>query len=309
MTGRLLVVGSLNHDLVVAVEELPGPGETVLGAELVERDGGKGANAAAAAARLGASVTMVGAVGADARGDGALQALIQDGVDVGFVERLADRSTGVAIVAVDSAGENQIVVAPGANAELTAGHVERALAARDGQLDALLVSCEVPDEAVAAAVRGAHARGLACVLNPAPARPSLLELARWSPVLTPNRSEAARLTGEGDPEAAAAALAARTSAPVVVTLGALGALLVAPGGGPARRLPAGAATVRDTTGAGDAFNGALGARLARGDTPDAAAEYAVAAAGCAVGTLGARAPLDPGAVAEALSRAASPSDR
>ena len=113
MSGRLLVVGSVNHDLVVAVERLPAPGETVLGAELVERDGGKGANAAAAAARLGASVAMVGATGADARGDGARAALEAAGVDVALVARLEDAPTGVAVVAVDAAGENQIVVAPG----------------------------------------------------------------------------------------------------------------------------------------------------------------------------------------------------
>jgi len=294
MTGRLLVVGSINHDLVVTVDELPGPGETALGAELVERDGGKGANAAVAAARLGASVTMVGAVGADARGDRAARALAEAGVDVTLVQRLEDRATGVAVVAVDPAGENQIVVAPGANAALTAAHVEHAIAVRSGSTDALLVSCEVRDDAVAAAVRGAHERGLPCVLNPAPARSSLLELARWAPLLTPNRSEAARLSGEEDPAAAAATLAARTGAPVVVTLGAAGALLVVPGGGPGRRFPAPDVAVRDTTGAGDAFNGALCARLAGGAALQAAVADAVAAAGRCVAALGARAPLDRG---------------
>jgi ribokinase len=297
MTGRLLVVGSLNHDLVVAVERLPGAGETVLGADLVERDGGKGANAAAAAARLGAAVAMVGSTGADARGEEARRALADVGVDVAHVERLEDRPTGVAVVAVDPDGENQIVVAPGANAGLTAAAVERALDARAGAVDALLVSCEVPDEAVAAAVRGAHARDLRCVLNPAPARPSLLALARWAPLLTPNRTEAALLSGEEEPEAAAAALAARTGAPVVVTLGADGALLALPDGAPVTRFPARAVAVRDTTGAGDAFNGALGARLALGDELDAAVAYAVAAASCAVTTPGARAPLTPDTVA------------
>ncbi len=141
---------------------------------------------------------------------------------------------------------------------MTAAQVERALEARAGAVDAVLVSCEVPDEAVAAAVRGAHARGLRCVLNPAPARPSLLELARWAPLLTPNRAEAARLAGEEDAEAAATALAARTGAPVVVTLGEDGALLVEPGGGRGAS-PRARSDVRDTTGAGDAFNGALGA--------------------------------------------------
>ena len=300
MSGRLLVVGSLNLDLIVTVERLPRPGETVLGADLVERDGGKGANAAAAAARLGASVAMVGATGADDRGDAARHALARDGVDVEHVERLEDRPTGVAVVAVDPAGENQIVVAPGANAALTPAHVEQALAARAGAVDALLVSCEVADEAIAAAVRGAHEQGLPCVLNPAPARASLLALARWAPLLTPNRMEAALLSGEEEPEAAAAALAARTGAPVVVTLGPAGALLARPDGGPATPFEARSVAVRDTTGAGDAFNGALGARLALGDALEPAVAYAVAAAGCAVGTLGARAPLNPDAVAAAL---------
>ena len=239
MSGRLLVVGSVNHDLVVAVERLPAPGETVLGAELEEHEGGKGANAATAAARLGAAVAMVGAVGAEERGDGALAALTAAGVDVALVERRDDAPTGVAVVAVDGAGENQIVVAPGANATVTAAQVERALEERAGAVDAVLVSCEVPDEAVAAAVRGAHARGLRCVLNPAPARPSLLELARWAPLLTPNRAEAAALAGEEDAEAAATALAGRTGAPVVVTLGEDGALLVGAGRGAALPRPGG----------------------------------------------------------------------
>ena len=299
MSGRLLVVGSVNHDLVVAVERLPAPGETVLGAELEEHEGGKGANAATAAARLGAAVAMVGAVGADERGHGALAALTGAGVDVALVERRDDAPTGVAVVAVDGAGENQIVVAPGANATVTAAQVERALEERAGAVDAVLVSCEVPDEAVAAAVRGAHARGLRCVLNPAPARPSLLELARWAPLLTPNRAEAAQLAGEEDAEAAATSLAGRTGAPVVVTLGENGALLVEPGA--ARRFPARAVSVRDTTGAGDAFNGAFGARLALGDALGDAVAYAVAAAACSVTTPGARAPLDPAAVERALA--------
>ncbi|HYI20498.1 MAG TPA: PfkB family carbohydrate kinase [Solirubrobacteraceae bacterium] len=299
MSGGLLVAGSINHDLVVAVERLPGPGETVLGGELAEHDGGKGANAAAAAGRLGARVWMVGATGGDSRGERARDALAAAGVDIGTVEILEDAPTGVAVVAVDAAGENQILVAPGANAEVTAALVAHAL--KSLPADAVLVSCEIPDDAVAAAVRGAHARGLPCVLNPAPARPSLLELAELAPVLTPNRAEAARLAGAEAPEAAGAALAARTGAPVVVTLGAGGALLVAPGG-PVRRFPARVADVVDTTGAGDAFNGALAWRLALGEELEDAVPYAVAAAGLAVGTPGARAPLTAAAVERALRR-------
>jgi ribokinase len=299
MSGGLLVVGSINHDLVVAVERLPGPGETVMGGELAEHDGGKGANAAAAAGRLGARVWLAGATGGDARGERARDALAAAGVDIGQVSVLDDVPTGVAVVAVDAAGENQILVAPGANAEVAEPLVEQALAAVPA--DAVLVSCEIPDDAVAAAVRGARARGLPCVLNPAPARPSLLELAALAPVLTPNRAEAARLAGVDGPEAAGAGLAARTGAPVVVTLGAEGALLVAPGGA-VRHFPARVADVVDTTGAGDAFNGALAWRLALGAALEDAVPYAVAAAGLAVGTPGARAPLTAAAVERALRR-------
>jgi ribokinase len=287
VTGRLLVVGSINHDMVVTLESLPRPGETVLGADLVERDGGKGANAAAAAAQLGATVSMVGAVGTDPRGERAIAVLEAAGVDVSWVERLPEHATGVAIVAVDDAGENQIVVAPGANARLTAAHVERALGQ---EADAVLVSCEIPDDAVAAAVRGAGARGLPCILNPAPARAAVLELARHTAILTPNRTEAAQLTGRDDPDGAASALAARTGAPVIVTLGERGALLRVPGRA-TRKYPAPTVPVVDTTGAGDAFNGALGAGLALGHELEAAVANAVAAAARSVETLGARAPL------------------
>ncbi len=287
MSGRLLVVGSINHDLVVTLDDLPRAGETVLGAQLVERDGGKGANAAAAAAQLGANVMIVGAVGTDARGERALDALLVAGVDVSLVERLETAVTGVAIVAVDAAGENQIIVAPGANAMLTADQVEQAVATAP---DAVLVSREIPDAAVAAAVRGASARGITCVLNPAPARSAVLDLARHAAILTPNRTEAAQLTGRDDPDGAASALAARTGAPVIVTLGERGALLRVPGR-PTRTYPAPSVKAVDTTGAGDAFNGALAAGLALGHELEAAVANAVAAAGRSVETLGARAPL------------------
>ena len=281
MSGRLLVVGSVNHDLVVAVERLPAPGETVLGGRAGgarrgqgrERGGGR-----RAARRVGGDGRRDGR--GRARGRRARRRWRRRAWTSRCVARLEDAPTGVAVVAVDAAGENQIVVAPGANAAVTAAQVEAALAARAGAVDAVLVSCEMPDEAVAAAVRGAHERGLRCVLNPAPARPSLLELAPWAPLLTPNRAEAARLAGEDEPESAAVALAARTGAPVVVTLGEAGALLVDGRRGAVAALPGprGRRCV-DTTGAGDAFNGALGARLALGDALADAVAYAVAAAG------------------------------
>src|SRR4051812_30177974 len=224
--GRVLVVGSVNVDLVVRAEKLPAPGETVSGGTFARHGGGKGANQAVAAARLGAEVTMIGAVGDDELGDEALRALAGEGVDTGAVARLEGVPTGVALIAVDAAGENQIAVASGANAELGEGAVERAMAAAAAAGEdepVTLLGFEVPDDAVLA---GARAAPGPVVCNPAPARPLPDGLTGRGPILTPNATEAHELTGEEDPEAAARALAARTGAAVLVTLGARGVLLL-----------------------------------------------------------------------------------
>ena len=217
---RVIVVGSVNTDLVVVAERLPAPGETVSGGRFSRHGGGKGANAAVAAARLGAHVTMVGAVGRDPFGDEALELLEREGVETGAVARV-DAPTGVALINVDAAGENQIAVASGANAEVDAGAVERAVRAAGPGV--VLTNHEIPLAARLAAARAAQGP---VVLNPAPAQELPDELLALGPILTPNAGEAAELTGEQDPEAAAAALAERTGAPVVVTLGARGALVL-----------------------------------------------------------------------------------
>jgi len=257
------VVGSVNVDLVVRLPALPAPGETVTGGTFERHGGGKGANQAVAAARLGARVGMVAAVGDDDLGAEALALLEAEGVDVAAVARLGDAPTGVALIAVDEAGENQIAVAPGANAALGGEAVERALC-RVTRGVVLLGGLEVRDGAVLAGARAARAAGLPVVLNPAPARALPGEVLDLSPVLTPNRSEARALAGEDEPEAAARALAARTGAAVVVTLGADGALVV--DGEVVERVPAPRVEAVDTTGAGDAFNGALAFELAGGAT-------------------------------------------
>ena len=234
---RVIVVGSVNTDLVVVTERLPAPGETVSGGRFSRHGGGKGANAAVAAARLGAHVTMVGAVGGDPFGDEALELLEREGIETGAVARV-DAPTGVALINVDAAGENQIAVASGANAEVGAGAVERAVRAAGPGV--VLTNHEIPAAARLAAARAAQGP---VVLNPAPARELADELLALGPILTPNAGEAAELTGEQEPEAAAAALAERTRAPVVVTLGARGALVLDGGvghrlagaGGDARR--------------------------------------------------------------------------
>jgi ribokinase len=284
----VIVAGAINVDLVVAAPALPGPGETVVGRRLERHGGGKGANAAVAAARLGAAVALVGAVGDDELGSAALAELEAEGVALDAVARLGDEPTGAALIVVDAAGENQIAVAAGANSQVGAGLVGRALEPLLGDASVLLASCEIPLEGVRAAVELAARAGLRVVVNPAPVLDGLLALAPCHPLLTPNAGEASALSGEDDPEVAARALAARTGAPVVVTLGPDGVVLAEPGGAP-RRIPARAPErVADTTGAGDAFNGALAAELATGRGLDDAVGFAVAAAARAVERQGAR---------------------
>jgi ribokinase len=286
MAGRVVVVGSVNVDLVVAAPSLPRPGETVTGGTFARHGGGKGANQAVAAARAGASVALVGAVGADDLGEEALRELAAEGVDVTAVARLDGIATGVAAIVVDERGENQIAVASGANAALDGATVEAGLARLlGGDGGVVLLGHEVPEAAVAAGLRAAAAAGWRAVLNPAPARPLADGLA--GVLLTPNAEEARELAGEEGAEAAARALAGRTGAPVLVTLGAEGALLV--DGDEAERLPAPRVQVVDTTGAGDTVNGALAAALAAGVPLEEAARTAIAAAALSTRAHGARA--------------------
>ena len=274
---NVIVVGSVNADLVVSVAELPRAGETVTGGTFARHGGGKGANQAVAAARAGASVAMVGAVGADDLGDEALRELAAEGIDVSAVARLDGVPTGVAAIVVDARGENFVAVASGANAEV----VVSAIPPGDG---VVLLGHEVPEAAVVAGIRAGREAGRRMLLNPAPARRLADDLE--GVLLTPNAHEARALTGEQDVEAAARALAAQTGAPVLVTLGADGALLL---DGVVERLPAPVVEVVDTTGAGDAVNGALAAELAAGRPLREAARFAMVAAALSTRVAGARA--------------------
>ncbi len=309
MTARVLVVGAVNVDLVVATDQLPGPGETVVGPGVERHGGGKGANAAVAAARAGAEVRFCGAVGADDTGAGALAELRAEGVDVTDVAVLDGVSTGMALIVVDRAGENQIAVGAGANAAVTEAAVEAAVARSAGWADCVLVSTEISVIAVEAAVRLANAHGIRCVLNPAPVRSELEALLALAPVVTPNASELAdlyALLGEGKQASTsemALAVAARSKAPVIVTLGGAGALLVDEDL-QVTELPAPAvASVRDTTGAGDTFNGVVATALAAGLQPLSAVARGVTAASLSVGSVGARAGMPS---AEAIDRAQVP---
>jgi ribokinase len=299
----VIVVGAINVDLVVVAPRLPGPGETVVGGGLQTFGGGKGANAAVAAARAGAKVRLIGAVGDDQTGATALADLRNEGVDVGDVAVLAGEPTGVALIVVDDRGENQIAVGAGANAAVTGDHIKRCLAAALPAAGCVLVSTEIPPGAIAAAVEATTSAGVVCLLNPAPVAGIVVELLSLGAIVTPNGSELndlMRLLG-GDGGAIAEDAAARivnlSHQPVVVTQGAAGVLLVTSDS--VVHVPAPSVNVRDTTGAGDTFNGVLAARLADGDDLSAAVPYAVAAAALSVTEVGARGGMPTAAAIEA----------
>ncbi|QCU29398.1 ribokinase [Burkholderia pseudomallei] len=289
--GRVMVVGSLNMDLVVRSARLPPRGETLAGRSFAQAAGGKGGNQAVAAARLGAQVAMLGRVGADAHR--ALRAgLVAEGIDCVALSVSATATTGVALIVVDDASQNAIVIVAGSNGEVTpesiAGH-EAAIAAAD----VLICQLETPAAAVRAALAAGRRLGKTVVLNPAPAAGPLP--ADWLPLvdyLIPNEIEAAALTGlpVRDPasaETAARALAAAGARNVIVTLGGQGVLALT-ADGDARHYPAPRVAPVDTTAAGDTFIGGFAARLAAHDAPHDAIRFAQRAAALSVTRAGAQ---------------------
>lgn len=286
--GHVVVVGSVNVDLVAVVDRLPGGGETVIGGRFERHWGGKGANQAVAAGQFGAVVHFVGAVGDDEFGRAAIEALAAEGIDTDRIEQIVGMSTGVALIVVDAAGENQIAVASGANLAVTADAVPELLASQAPGV--LLANFEVPEEAVVRAALAARAAGWKVVINPAPARALPIELQSTGVILTPNEQELEAIAGAGDPETAAGRLVEYTGGPIAVTLGERGALLIESGA--TTRVPALAVQARDTTGAGDVFNGVLAAVLAEGGPLARAVELAVAAASLSVERPGARAHME-----------------
>jgi ribokinase len=298
---QLIVIGSLNTDLLVRVSALPGPGETVTGGVFEMSGGGKGANQAVAAARAGASVAMVGAVGADEFGARLLDELIEEGVDVVGVARLPDVATGLAAIVVDEEGENQIAVASGANHALGPSDVARAFAEVDlSAARCVLLSLEVDDEVLVEGAARAAGAGLALVVNPAPARPLPPELVAQRPTVTPNAGEAAALTGRDDPADAAAALVESGAAAALVTAGSEGVFAAGEGVRVERFRPP-VVSVLDTTGAGDTFSGVFAAGLARGWDLDRAARWATAAAALSVTKPGARGGMPAASEIEAVA--------
>ena len=298
--GGVFAVGSINQDFVLAVERRPEPGETVTNAELTLLPGGKGANAAIAAARLGAEVSMLGRVGEDAFGAELIKNLRENGVDVEYVRATPDAPTGSAFITVTPDGENAIVVSPGANRSFGPDEVEEA-AENLRESSVLVAQLEVPAEAVERAAKIATQSGGRFVFNLAPAREVRESLLRLSDPLVVNETEARFLLGEDapDPEGLAAKLLNLGSASTVLTLGASGAVLAS--GGTTRQFPAPKIEAVDTTGAGDAFVGALAARLAGGASLEEAVPYAVLAGAAAVAKAGAQGSLPTPEVVEKLA--------
>ncbi|MGW2822592.1 ribokinase [Streptomyces sp. NPDC001443] len=283
---RIVVLGSTNMDLVAYVEKAPQRGETVTGREFRTIPGGKGANQAIAAARAGAGVAMIGAVGNDSFGTRLRATLEDSGVDTGLL-RTAEGPSGTAHIVVDDEGGNAIVVVPGANG--TVDHLTPADDNLVASADALLLQLEIPLRAVVAGARAARAHGVRTILTPAPAQPLPPDLLAAVDLLVPNEHEAAALTGRTDPREAALALLDQVPE-VVVTLGAAGSLYAARGAAPLT-VPAPRVSAVDSTGAGDTFVGALAVALGEDRSVREALAWAAAAAALSVQREGASASM------------------
>jgi ribokinase len=292
---RIVVVGSANMDMVIPLDRLPLLGETIAGGDMALFPGGKGANQACAAGKLGGLVSFIGQVGSDPFGAALVASLNTAGVETSDVG-VSGGTTGCASIYVLPGGENSIVISPGANATLDPD----AALSRLEKLDAVgyvLLQLEIPMETVEAVAEWARAHGSITILDPAPARPLSPALLRNIDFLTPNQSEAAALLGEprgeirdfAEAEEAAAGLLALGPAAIVMKLGAMGCLLATRG--MLKRIEGLPVAAIDTTAAGDAFNGAFAIALAEGKEPVDAAEFANAVAALSVGKIGAQASL------------------
>ena len=279
--SRIVVVGSINMDLVTQAPRFVGPGETILGERFLTVPGGKGANQAVAAARLGAEVALVGALGRDAFGDQLHAGLATEHVDLTHVARLDDSASGTASITVAD-GENQIIVVPAANSRVRPAQVEAARSLIE-RADAVLVQMEIPLETVETTVRLGHRLGVPVILNPAPAQQLPVDWLKLARYVTPNQHELAILLG-ADPTEDFKALMQRAPCPVVLTRGGEGAWYREQG--EPLHQPGFKVDVVDSTGAGDTFNATLAVFLKEGLA--AAVRKACAAAALSVTKLGAQ---------------------
>lgn len=293
MAIPIYVIGSSNTDMVVKAERLPLPGETVMGTDFLMNPGGKGANQAVAAARLGSAVTFVARVGNDLFGRQAVQQFQRENINTTFVTMDGEHPSGVALIGVDAQGENSIMVAPGANAHLDKKIVGQALESL--KVPAIvLMQLEIPTDTVEFAIEKCHARGCKVILNPAPVKRIDPAVLRHLDMITPNEFEAEMLTGIRVTDVTQAERAALTlhelGVPnIIITLGPKGAYVHTDR--VARLVPAPPVTAIDTTAAGDCFNGALAVALSEGVEIDQAVSFACKAASISVTRMGAQSSL------------------
>lgn len=289
---KILVIGSINTDMVVTLDKRPRPGETVLGNDFSIVAGGKGANQAVAAARAGAEVVFIAKIGQDDLGQKALAGYRKDQIDTRYILVDPEKPSGVAVILVDeSSGQNSIVVVPGANGRLSASDIRQAEPAF-AEAAVLLIQLEIPLETVETALQMARQQGVTTLLNPAPARPLSDDLLALVDIITPNESETLALTGidpkdEAETRRAGAVLLQKVTQAVVITLGEKGAYYLSKSGEEAF-VPAIQVQAADTTAAGDVFNGYLAAALAEGRSYAAALAWASRAAAISVTRKGAQ---------------------
>lgn len=289
---RILVVGSSNTDLIIRVPEIPRPGETVMGTDFQTFPGGKGANQAVAAARAGGDVMFIAAVGDDPYGTEALRGYKLDNIHTENIKVCKGIPSGIAMITIAASAENSITVAPGANGELSPEDMEEAEEAFD-EADILLVQLECPLETVQKAMELGREFGTKTILNPAPARELPDQILASTDLITPNETEAERLTGQSvrnakEAENAASVLHGKGIRTVIVTMGRAGAFVSDRETGMAEMIPGFEVDAMDTTAAGDVFNGHLAVALAEGNSLETAVRSAHAAAALSVMKLGAQ---------------------
>ena len=290
MKPRIAVLGSINMDLMIRCPTLPRPGETIAADSSAEICGGKGANQAVAAARAGGNVTMIGRLGDDAFASRLRQNLYNQGIDTQHVLETQDCPSGLAVVAVEHSGENSILLVPGANAQVSPADVENTRTVIES-CDALLVQLEIPTDTVAAALSIANAAGVRVILDPAPAPGAWITEFNNVDLLCPNESEATAISGSPVTDLQQAALVGtqlqkQIRGDVIITMGEEGSVLCTQQG--ATTVPAFPTTPVDTTGAGDAFAGALVVYWARHNDLAAAVRFASAAGALATTRAGAQ---------------------
>jgi ribokinase len=291
MAGKIVVVGSTNTDMVVKAARLPQPGETIIGGKFFMFPGGKGANQAVAAARLGGQVTLVANTGNDVFGKQSVSGFKQEGIDTTYIGRDAENPSGVALIGIDAKGENSILVAPGANMALSEADVDSAAEAIQAA-DVVLVQLEIPLPTVLHVVKRCAEWGRKLIVNPAPAHPLNEAFYKGLFAITPNETETELLTGtrvtdEVSARRAADVLLSRGVQHVIITMGSQGAYLH--NADQSVLLPAPTVEAVDTTAAGDVFNGALAVGIADGLPIEQAISVACRAAAISVTRMGAQA--------------------